>query len=62
MQKGFRSWNPTQRGTALRRGEAESDADPQDIEFGGEITRLGALRVGGLKTAVLLRFGHGPRD
>ena len=63
-EKGKRSLGrkPTQRGTALRRGEAESDADPQDVEFGGEITRLGELRVGGLKTAVLLRFGHGPRD
>jgi hypothetical protein len=50
-EKGKKSLGrkPTQRGTALRRGEAESDADPQDIEFGGEITRLGAQASGRIK-------------
>ena len=48
-EKGKRSLGrkPTQRGTALRRGEAESDADPQDIEFGGKSPGWERRQVGG---------------
>ena len=50
-EKGKRSLSrkPTQRGTALRRGEAESDADPQDVEFGGRNNPAGRAASGRTK-------------